>query len=47
MIENISNKTPDSKVHGANMGSIWGRKDLGGPHVGPMNRVIWGRHWGT
>ena len=28
---------PDSKVHGANMGPIWVRKDLGGPHVGPMN----------
>ena len=26
---------PDSKVHGANMGPIWG------PHVGPMNFAIW------
>ena len=25
----------DSKVHGANMGSTWGREELGGPHVGP------------
>ena len=33
--------TPDSKVHGANMGPIWGRQDPGGPHVGPMNFVIW------
>ena len=32
---------PDSKVHGANMGPIWGRKDPGGPHVGPMNLTIW------
>ena len=32
---------PDSKVHGANMGSICGRQDPGGPHVGPMNFVIW------
>ena len=23
------------------MGSIWGRQDPGGPHVGPMNVVIW------
>ena len=23
---------PDSKVHGANMGPIWGRHDPGGPH---------------
>ena len=28
---------PDSKVHGANMGPIWGRQDPGGPQVGPMN----------
>ena len=32
---------PDSKVHGANMGLIWGRQDPGGPHVGPMNIAIW------
>ena len=32
---------PDSKVHGANMGSIWGRQDPGGPHVGPINFAIW------
>ena len=33
---------PDSKVHGANMGPIWGRRDPGGgPHVGPMNFAIW------
>ena len=32
---------PDSKVRGANMGPIWGRQDLGGPHVGPMNFAIW------
>ena len=23
------------------MGSIWGRQDPGGPHVGPMNFAIW------
>ena len=23
------------------MGPIWGRKDPGGPHVGPMNFAIW------
>ena len=32
---------PDSKVHGAIMGLIWGRQDPGGPHVGPMNLAIW------
>ena len=32
---------PDSKVHGANMGPIWGQQDSGGPHVGPMNFAIW------
>ena len=31
---------PDNKVHGANMGPIWGRQDPGGPHVGPMNFAI-------
>ena len=35
-------RVPDSKVHGANMGPIWGRQDPGGPHVGPMNLAIWG-----
>ena len=33
---------PDSKVHGANMGPIWGRQDPGRSQVGPMNFVIWG-----
>ena len=36
----VSNNSPDSKVHGANMGPIWGRHDPGGPHVGPMNFAI-------
>ena len=31
---------PDSKVHGASMGPIWGRQDPDGPHVGPMNFAI-------
>ena len=30
----------DGKVHGANMGPIWGRQDPGGPHVGSMNLAI-------
>ena len=33
---------PDNKVHRANIEPIWGRQDPGGPHVGPMNFVIWG-----
>ena len=32
---------PESKVHWANMGPIWGRQGPGGPHVGPMNFAIW------
>ena len=32
----------DSKVHGANMGPIWGRQDPGGPQIVPMNFAIWG-----
>ena len=33
---------PDSKVHGAKMGPIWGRQAPVGPHVGPMNSALWG-----
>ena len=33
--------SPDSKVHGANMGPIWGQQDPGGPHVGAMDFSIW------
>ena len=33
----LRNQYPDIKVHGANMGPIWGRQDRGGPHVGHMN----------
>ena len=32
---------PNSKGHGANTGTIWGRQDPGGPHVGPTNFTIW------
>ena len=35
------NDYPDSKVHGTNMGSSWGRQDPGGSHVGPINFGIW------
>ena len=30
-----------SKVHGANMGSIWVRENPGGLHGGPMNFAMW------
>ena len=33
--------TPDSTVHGTNMGPIRGRQGPGGPHVDPMNFAIW------
>ena len=36
---------PDSKVHGANMGPIWGRQDPGGPHIGPMDFALWVVMW--
>ena len=36
-----SGNTPYSRVQGANMGPIWGRQDPGGPHVGPVNFVVW------
>ena len=38
----ILHTAPDSKVHGANMGPIWGRQVPDGPHAGPMNFAIWG-----
>ena len=38
---NSVRRNPDSKVHGANMGLIWGRQDPCGPQVGPMNFAIW------
>ena len=41
----VLDASPDSKVHGANMGPIWGRQGPGGPHVGPWTllsgRVLW------
>ena len=36
---------PDSKVHGVNMGPIWGRQDPGESHVGPMNWVKSSAFW--
>ena len=32
---------PDSKVHWAIMGPIWGRQDPGGPYVAPRNFAFW------
>ena len=40
-VEQFIETDPDSKIHGANMGPIWGRQDPGGPHVDPMNLAIW------
>ena len=39
--KNAATNCPESKVHGANMGPIWGRQGPGGPHVGPMNFAVW------
>ena len=33
--------SPDSKVHGANMGPTWVLSAPDGPHVGPMKLAIW------
>ena len=33
--------SPDSKSHGTNMGPVWVLSAPDGPHVGPMNFVIW------
>ena len=37
----VRNDYPDSKVHGASMGPIWGRQDPDGPRVDPMIFAIW------
>ena len=34
-------ENPDSKVHEANMGHIWGQQGPGGPNVSPMGFTIW------
>ena len=41
MLRTSSAIISDNRVHGANMGPIWGRHGPGGPHVGPMNLAIW------
>ena len=35
-----NHRYPDSKVHGANMGSTWVLSAPDGPHFGPMNLAI-------
>ena len=39
--EEVGHATPDSKVHGANMGPIWVQQEAGGLHVGPMKVANW------
>ena len=41
LLKQTTDMLPIGKVHGANMGPIWGRQDPGGPHVGPVNFAIW------
>ena len=41
ILRSLLHTKPDSKVHRAYMGPIWGRQDPGGPHVGPMNLATW------
>ena len=36
----VAHLSPDSKVHGANMGPTWVLSAPDGPHVGPMNLAI-------
>ena len=37
----LKRNNPDNTVHGSNMGPTWVLSSPGGPHVGPMNLVIW------
>ena len=41
----LESNIPDNKIPETNMGPIWGRRDPGGPHAGPMNFVIWDMFW--
>ena len=45
--KHLASRCLDSKVHGTNMGPIWGRQDPGGPHVVPMNLLSGGAVQGT
>ena len=36
----LNHNTPDSKIHGANMGPTWVLSAPGEPHVGPMDLAI-------
>ena len=38
--DKVIKATPDSKVHGANMGSTWVLSAPDGPHIGPMKLAI-------
>ena len=40
---NKQGSSPESKIHGANVGPTWGRQAPGGPHVGHMTLAIWVR----
>ena len=37
----VAERSNHSKVHGVNMGTIWGRQDPGGPHVDRVNFAVW------
>ena len=37
----LENASPDSKVHGANIGLTWVLSAPYVPHAGPMNLAIW------
>ena len=42
----LDNFCPDNKVHGANMGPIWGRQDPGGPLLAPWTLLSgWCNQW--
>ena len=42
-----TDRHPDSKAHGANMGPTWVLSSPGGPHVGPMNLATGHRCWAS
>ena len=40
LVENTQSNSPDSKVHGDNMGLTWVLSAPDGPHVGPIKLAI-------
>ena len=43
--DSVPTNTPDSKIHGTNLGPIWGRQDPGGPILAPWTLLSGMGNW--